>query len=101
MIRGLKAVARNRARLERDRIIYSSMMRDMDLGEAMLESSCDYFLEDGDQFDDEELDKLIEMIPVSNIDDTEEEQINKIMDSNDSMEVDDLLAINDAISEEE
>lgn len=97
MIRGLKAVARNRARLERDRIIYSSMIKDMEFADAMLESSCDYMLEDGDQFDNEELDKFIEMIPVTDTDAAEEEQIQQIIDSDKSLEVDDLLAINDAI----
>ncbi len=97
MIRGLKAVARNRARLERDRIIYSSMIKDMEFADAMLESSSDYMLEDGDQFDNEELDKFIEMIPVTDTDAAEEEQIQQIIDSDKSLEVDDLLAINDAI----
>ena len=96
MIKGLKAVARERARLERNRILLSSMISDMQVGEMMLECSDRYTCESAES--DEELEKLIDMLPERDLDKCEELDIEQIMASQKSMEIGDLVSIASAIN---
>lgn len=93
MIRGLKAVARERASMERNRIVLSTMVDDMFLSESFMESELPEI--ENEEYD--EIDKLIDSIPVQDMDDREASDIDQIIQSEESMEVDDMLAIQDAI----
>lgn len=103
MIKGLKAVARERAHMERDRIVLSTMIDDMALSEAFLELDPEGELDKpsyNPQYDnnkDDEVNRLIDQIPVPDINDIETSDIDTIMQSEESMEIDDMLAIQDAV----
>lgn len=94
MINGLRHVARDRARLERDRVVLSSMIRDMNINESVLDIVADSFYESGEE--DENIDELIEKIPESTPED-EEKEIDRVLSSETGLEVDEILDIQDAV----
>ena len=94
MINGLRHVARDRARLERDRVVLSSMIRDMNINESVLDIVADSFYESGEENDN--IDELIEKIPESTPED-EEKEIDRVLSSETGLEVDEILDIQDAV----
>ena len=95
MFSGLKSIRKERAALERDRVIITSMLEDAQISEAFDELDKDFF----EGVTDEEIEELINRIPES---DEEDEQIEKILKSSEDMDVDAILGIDsETISEEE
>lgn len=86
MFSGLTSIRRERASLERDRVVIGSMMEDAKI--------CDAFSDINDEFfegvSSEEIEDLISKIPESDEDD---EQVEKILKSKEDMDVDDILGI--------
>ena len=77
MISGLKSIRQERASLERDRVVLGSMIED------------GFF----EGVSSEEIEELIDKIPQS---DEEDEQIEKILKSEDDLGVDEILGVEDS-----
>lgn len=96
MIKGLKSIRQERASLERDRVLFGSMLED-----ARIADTYDSLIET-DLFEGvgpEEIDELIERTPES---DEEDEQVERILSSENNLSVDDILGIdNDNFDDEE
>lgn len=87
MINGLKSIRRERASLERDRVVMTSMMEDAKIAESIVEYDSEFF----ESVSSEEIEELITKIPES---DDEDEQIEKILVSpNDGLDVDGILGV--------
>lgn len=87
MINGLKSIRRERASLERDRVILGSMMEDAKIADSIMEFDSEFF----ESVSDEELEELINKIPESDEDD---EQVERILKSGDAgLDVDGILGV--------
>ena len=72
MISGLKSIRRERASLERDRVVLGSMLEDAQIAEGFDELDSEFF----EGVSSEEIEELIDRIPQS---DEEDDQIEKIL----------------------
>lgn len=95
MYTGLKSIRRERALLERNRVLTTSMLEDSfiaDLFEATHEGN--YF----EGVADEELERLIEQIPE---DDETDDQLDRILTADVGLDTDDILGVEkDPLKEE-
>lgn len=90
MINGLKSIRRERASLERDRVIMGSMMEDVEIDDMMFGTLDSTFLE---AVSEDEIEELINKIPES---DEEDEQIERILLAPDTgLDVDGVLGIDE------
>lgn len=95
MISGLKSIRRERASLERDRVVLGSMLEDAQIAEGFDELDSEFF----EGVSSEEIEELIDRIPQS---DEEDDQIEKILKSSDDLGVDEILGIDEVdVTEEE
>lgn len=90
MINGLKSIRRERASLERERVLIGSMLEsamvsDMLVGDVMFED-----------VSEDELEELIERIPES---DSEDSEIDRVADSDEDLDIDAILGVNPEIPE--
>lgn len=90
MINGLKSVRRERAALERDRIVMGSMIEDSVISEAFLDYDDAIF----EGVTSEEIEELIDKIPES---DETDDEIERILKSNSDMDVDQILGIENEV----
>jgi len=90
MINGLKSVRRERAALERDRIVMGSMIEDSVISEAFLDYDDAIF----EGVTSEEIEELIDKIPES---DESDDEIERILKSNSDMDVDQILGIENEV----
>jgi hypothetical protein len=90
MISGLKSIRRERAKLERDRVVLGSMMEDAKIADA-LDALTDTILEG---VSDDQMEDLIDRIPES---DEEDEQVEKILasDNDEGLDVDEILDVDE------
>ncbi len=90
MIDGLTSLKKERAKLERDRVVLGSMVEDACMSNLIFDIYDDdsTYLEGVE--DDDSMDALIDKIPES---DEEEEEVERILKSKDDMDVDDILGI--------
>lgn len=86
MISGLKSIRQERASLERDRVVFGSMLEDGLIAEAFDELEDEFF----EGVSSEEIEELIDKIPQS---DEEDDQIERILKSDDDLGVDDILGV--------
>ena len=94
MLSGLKSIRQERASLERDRVVFGSMMEDAKVGDAFDELDSEFF----EGVSTEEIEELINNIPQS---DEEDDQVERILKSSDDLGVDEILGVEtDAESEE-
>ena len=91
MINGLKSIRRERAALERDRIVIGSMLEDSVIGEAFLDYDDTFF----EGVTSEEIEDLIDKIPES---DESDEEIERILKSDSDVDVDQILGIEDELN---
>lgn len=91
MISGLKSIRRERAALERDRIVIGSMLEDSIIGEAFLDYDNAFF----EGVTSEEIEDLIDKIPES---DESDEEIERILKSGPDANVDQILGIEDELN---
>ena len=95
MISGLKSIRRERASLERDRVVLGSMLEDAQIAEGFDELDSEFF----EGVSSEEIEELIDRIPQS---DEEDDQIEKILKSSDDLGVDEILGTDEVdVTEEE
>ena len=94
MISGLKSIRRERASLERDRVIIGSMLEDAQIAEGFDELDSEFF----EGVSSEEIEELIDRIPQS---DEEDDQIEKILKSSDDLGVDEILGVDEVDVTEE
>lgn len=95
MIKGLTSIARDRARMERDRVVLSSMIHDMNVNDMILDTINDPVYESGEE--DVDIEKLIETIPESTPE-TEEIEIDRILNNEDGATIDEILDVQDSLS---
>lgn len=90
MISGLKSIRRERAELERDRVVLGSMMEDAKITDA-LDALTDTILEG---VSDDQIEDLIDRIPES---DEEDDQVEKILasDNDEGLDVDEILGVDE------
>ena len=86
MFGGLKSIRRERAALERDRVVLGTMMEDAELAEAVESMDTDFF----EGVTSDEIDELIDRLPES---DDEDAQVDKILNSKEDMSVDEILGV--------
>lgn len=94
MINGLKSIRKERASLEINRVITESMLQDSKIAEAF-ENLDDDFFEGVSEY---EIENLIERIPES---DEEDEQVDRVLNSEKGLNVDEILGVDSEINEEE
>lgn len=94
MISGLKSIRRERASLERDRVVLGSMMEDAHIAEGFDELDSEFF----EGVSSEEIEELIDKIPQS---DEEDDQIEKILKSSHDLGIDEILGVEDECNMEE
>ena len=94
MISGLKSIRRERASLERDRVVLGSMLEDAQIAEGFDELDSEFF----EGVSSEEIEELIDRIPQS---DEEDDQIEKILKSSDDLGVDEILGVDEVDMMEE
>ena len=94
MISGLKSIRRERASLERDRVVLGSMLEDAQIADGFDELDSEFF----EGVSSEEIEELIDRIPQS---DEEDDQIEKILKSSDDLGVDEILGIDEVDMTEE
>lgn len=94
MMNGLKSIRRERAMLERNRVVIGSMFESEEINAAIEEMATDYI----ESVTDEEIEAMIDKIPES---DDEDEQIEKILLSDSDMDVDDVLGVDDEVELDE
>lgn len=98
MLEKFKSISKERARLERDRVLITSMVEDAELQDS-LHADTDYsYLENTDDENLEELEELIDRIPEA---DDDEDQVMKVLASDTGLDVDDILNIEKDIPEDE
>ncbi len=90
MIDGLKSLRKERANIERDRVVFSSMLEDALTADLLIESDETNLYESAVSEDD--LDILIDKIPES---EEEDEEIERILKSDEPMDVDDILGVDE------
>lgn len=86
MFGGLKSIRRERAALERDRVVLGTMMEDAEVAEAVENMDTDFF----EGVTSDEIDELIDRLPES---DDEDAQVDKILNSKEDMSVDEILGV--------
>ena len=86
MFGGLKSIRRERAALERDRVVLGTMMEDAEVAEAVESMDTDFF----EGVTSDEIDELIDRLPES---DDEDAQVDKILNSKEDMSVDEILGV--------
>lgn len=89
---GFQTIRRERASLERNRVMMSSMLEGDKIATAF-ENAIEHDMFEG--VDDAELEELIARIPESDPED-EDEQIEKILMSNNDLDIDGVLDIEDS-----
>lgn len=94
MLSGLKSIRQERASLERDRVVFTTMMEDAQVAEAFDELDSDFF----EGVSDEEIEELINKIPQS---DEEDEQVERILKSSEDLGIDEILDVNTSDEESE
>ena len=94
MISGLKSIRRERASLERDRVVLGSMLEDAQIAEGFDELDSEFL----EGVSSEEIEELIDRIPQS---DEEDDQIEKILKSSDDLGVDEILGVDEVDMMEE
>lgn len=94
MINGLKSIRKERASLEINRVITESMLQDSKIAEAFENLDDDFF----EGVSEDEIENLIERIPES---DEEDEQVDKVLNSEKGLNVDEILGVDSEINEEE
>lgn len=94
MIGGLKSIRRERASLERDRVVIGSMLEDAQIAEGFDELDSEFL----EGVSSEEIEELIDRIPQS---DEEDDQIEKILKSSDDLGVDEILGVDEVDMMEE
>lgn len=94
MIGGLKSIRRERASLERDRVVIGSMLEDAQIAEGFDELDSEFL----EGVSSEEIEELIDRIPQS---DDEDDQIEKILKSSDDLGVDEILGVDEVDMMEE
>lgn len=88
MINGLKSIRRERASLERDRVIMGSMMEDAETNDILFDTVDSTFLE---SVSEDEIEELIDKIPES---DEEDEQVERVLRAPDTgLDADGILGI--------
>ena len=86
MFGGLKSIRRERAALERDKVVLGTMMEDAEVAEAVESMDTDFF----EGVTSDEIDELIDRLPES---DDEDAQVDKILNSKEDMSVDEILGV--------
>ena len=86
LMNGLKSIRKERASLERDRVVIGTMVTEAPIGEAMLDFDENFF----EGVTEEEIDALIEKLPESN---SEDDEVNRILASKENLGVDEVLDI--------
>lgn len=89
MFAGLKSIRRERAELERARVMITSMMESSEIQDTF------DAIETGDFFEgvtEEEIEDMIDKIPET---DLEDEQVDKILGSEENLTIDQILGIED------
>ena len=86
MFEGLKTIRRERAAMERDRVVFGSMLESKKIEDAFHDLDEHYF----EGVEDEEIDELIARIPES---DEEDEQIDRIVNAEDDLDIDAILGV--------
>ena len=94
MYNGLKSIRRERATLERNRVIMTSMMEDANLSDLMQDAIPGSYVE---SVDDSDIEKLIANLPES---DMEDEDIERVLKADMDLDVDGVLGIEDSPSVE-
>ena len=94
MYNGLKSIRRERATLERNRVIMTSMMEDENLSDLMQDVIPGSYVE---SVDDSDIEKLIANLPES---DMEDEDIERVLKADMDLDVDGILGIEDSPSVE-
>ena len=94
MYNGLKSIRRERATLERNRVIMTSMMEDANLSDLMQDAIPGSYVE---SVDDSDIEKLIANLPES---DMEDEDIERVLKADMDLDVDGILGIEDSPSVE-
>lgn len=92
MFGGLKSIRRERAALERDRVVLGTMMEDAEVAEAVESMDTDFF----EGVTSDEIDELIDRLPES---DDEDAQVDKILNSKEDMSVDEILGVDNVESD--
>lgn len=85
MLHGFKSIRRERASLERDRVVMTAMLEDATVADLL--ESTDTVMEG---VSDDEIEDLIAKIPESEDDD---EQVDRILDSDEGLDVDGILGV--------
>ena len=93
---GFQTIRRERAALERNRVVFTSMMEDAKIDQAFENVEGDFF----EGVDEAELEELIARIPESDPSD-EDEQVEKILLSDNELDVDGILGVEDSPSVED
>lgn len=88
MTSALKSVKQERAALERDRVVIGSMIADGVVAEAVESFDTDFF----EGVSGEEVAELIDRIPES---DEEDEQVDRILNADRDLSVNDVLGVED------
>lgn len=91
---GFQSIRRERAMLERTRVVLTSMMEDAKIGNAFANTVSENYFEG---VDDKELEDLIVKIPESDPSD-EEKEVNKILMSDNGLDVDGIFDVEDSPS---
>lgn len=86
MTSALKSVKQERAALERDRVVMGSMIQDGVVAEAVESFDTDFF----EGVSGEEVAELIDRIPES---DEEDEQVDRILNADEDLDIDDVLGV--------
>ena len=88
MYNSLKSIRRERASLERDRVVISSMLEDARIADTLAEHD-GAFLE---STDDAEIEALIARLPES---DSEDDEIERVLKADNDLDIDGILDIVD------
>lgn len=88
MINGLKSIRRERAALERDRVVIGSMVESAQISEQF--NTLDEAIFEGTTSED--IEELIDKIPESEDDD---DQVERILSSDEDLDVDGILGIDE------
>lgn len=86
MFSGLKSIRKERASLERNRVLITSMMEDAHMSDAFMAADENFF--EGVSID--EIDELINKLPES---DEEDAQIQRILASDEDMDIDEIIGV--------
>lgn len=86
MYSGLKSVRRERASLEHKRVVIESMIEDAKISDEFDSLDPNYF----EGTSEDEIEELIKRIPESN---EEDDQVDKVLNSNENLNMDEILGI--------